>query len=258
MRTAEKKTTKKRKRWKKRKNKLQARLHAFRLAMRRRFRPRVVTVHGVRVPTDPALLPAEIIDLIYEGRYERSEAELCRQVLRADDRVLELGGGIGFIGSLCAQICGSDRVLTYEANARVEGVIRRTHKLNRVSPLLRMRAVNANGGEATFFVNDNIISSSLVDREFGGEMTVPCDSLSAILGEFRPTVIVADIEGAEVDVLPSAGLATVERMVIELHPKIVGDARNETLIAALEEQGLFFESGVRSKVAYFARRPCSP
>lgn len=233
---------------------LRGRFNALKTAIYQRFRPRVVTLHGVRVPTDPALIPEVIIDLIYTGRYERSEAQLCREVLRPGDRVLELGAGIGFMGSLCAKICGSGSVLTYEANTEVEAVIRRTHKLNRVSPELRMRAVAATAGESIFYFNNNIISSSLIDRDFGGASPVKCDSLAQVVEAFRPTVIVCDIEGAEVDVLPSADLTGVERMVVELHPKIVGEERNERLISDLAAQGLHFSSGKTSKVALFERR----
>ncbi|MEQ8964365.1 MAG: FkbM family methyltransferase [Azospirillaceae bacterium] len=252
--TASKKLSSKKKQKKKKPKDLRARFDEFRMAMRLRFRPRVVTLHGVRVPTDPALIPEEIIDLVYTGRYERAEAELCREVLRPEDRVLELGAGIGFMGSLCAKICGSGRVLTYEANTGVEPVIRRTHKLNRVSPELRMRAIAATSGESTFYFNDNIISSSLIDRDFGGARPVASDSFADVVEAFRPTVIVCDIEGAEVDVLPSADLRGVDRLVIELHPKIVGEESNERLISDLAEQGLHFDRGKTSKVALFVRR----
>lgn len=160
---------------------------------RRRYRrlffswlqPRIIRVQGVGLPADPEVIPGEVLKLLYEGQYEKEEALLCRQVLRQGDRVLELGGGIGFISSLCAQICGSDNVLTYEANALVQPVIQETHKINGVTPQLRMRAIGVTSGKAQFFVNENIISSSLVDRKFGGDVAIDCDGLSEVIDEFR-------------------------------------------------------------------------
>ena len=121
---------------------IRAKLRALKLAARQRFRPRVVTIGGVRVPRDPAMIPDEVIALIYQERWE-AEARLCREALRPGDRVLEIGAGTGFIGSLCARICGSENVLSYEANPRLEPLIRRTYALNGVSPTLRMRAIAA-------------------------------------------------------------------------------------------------------------------
>lgn len=216
-------------------------------------RPVTVDHFGVKLPTDPDLVPEFVIELIYAERYERQEAEICLKELRYGDRVLELGAGIGFIGSLAAKICGSENVRTYEANPSVEPIVRRTHKLNGVTPDLRMQAVTKATGPIKFFVNENVVSSSLKDRDFGGGITVDGIALKDAIADFRPTVIVCDIEGAEVDVFTAAELSGVERILIELHPKIVGTAENEAFLKMLEDKGLRFAYGTREKVAFLKR-----
>ena len=101
-------------------------------------RPSLVTVNGVKIAIDHERMPGDLISWIHLERHEAAEARMCRRVIRPNDRVLELGAGIGFIGSLCALIVGSENVCSYEANARLEPLLRRTHALNGVSPLLRM------------------------------------------------------------------------------------------------------------------------
>ncbi|MDJ0933092.1 FkbM family methyltransferase [Breoghania sp.] len=226
----------------------------WRLKLIRRLRPRTFTVHGVCLPTDPAYVPNYVSNLVYEGRYERSEAAICKAELSHRDQVLELGGGIGFMGMLCAQICGSDNVTTYETNPDLERVIRKTHELNGVSPTLCMHAISREGSELTFFRDDNIISSGLIDRSFGGETTVSARAIADVLAEIRPTALVCDIEGAEIDVLADVDLSGIDKIIIELHPKIVGNEANDALVTSFEERGFEMAGGETKKVALFKCR----
>ncbi|MEL7285312.1 MAG: FkbM family methyltransferase, partial [Pseudomonadota bacterium] len=205
------------------------------------------------LPTDSRLVPENVIDLIYRERYETQEAEVIQKELRQGDRVLELGAGIGFIGSLAAKICGSGNVRTYEANSNLEPLIRRTYELNGVTPDLHMKAIASSTGPVTFYQNDNVVSSSLVDRDFGGDTTVNGVSLSEVISEYMPDTIVCDIEGAEVDVFKGLDLSKVRTVLIELHPKIVGAAANDHFIESLSTAGLAFAYGRKEKVAFFKR-----
>ena len=216
-------------------------------------RPKSVEHFGVILPTDPDLVPDFVIDLIYAERYEAQEAEIIRKELRAGDRVLELGAGIGFIGSLAAKVCGSENVRTYEANPKLEPIVRRTHELNGVAPDLHMKAIATATGPVTFYQNENVVSSSLVDRDFGGDTVVEGIALSEVLTEYEPDTIVCDIEGAEIDVFKNVDLSMVKRLLIELHPKIVGADANDRLVESLEAAGLRFSYGRREKVAFFKR-----
>lgn len=228
--------------------------HKLRRRTIKKWRPRRYKLHDVWLPTDPDYLPAELIEGIYHDRYENSEAVIARQRLAPGDRVLELGGGIGLMGVIAAKICGSDAVMTYEANPALERVIRRTHALNNVAPTLRMRAIAPRAGEVVFHVNDNILSSSLVDRNFGGAKPVQADALAEVLEIFHPNVIICDIEGAETEVFRDLDLSGVDKILIELHPKIVGEEPIAALLRRLEEQGLAMVEGRVEKVCYLARQ----
>lgn len=217
-------------------------------------RPKEVKHFGVILPTDPSVVPEFVVNLIYGERYESDEARIVRRELQRGDRVLELGAGIGFIGSLAAKICGSENVRTYEANPELEAIVRRTHELNNVRPDLRMQAVAKTTGPVSFYQNENVVSSSLLDRDFGGMIEVDGVALSDIVAEFRPSVIICDIEGAEVEAFRSVDLSEIRSILIELHPKIVGTDANNEFVAMLESRGLKFAYGSHDKVAFFERR----
>lgn len=221
-------------------------------AWRRLVRANAVTLEGITLSTDPALVSRQVRRGIFKETYEEPERVLIRAALRPDDRVLEVGGGVGFIGLLCARLVGPGRVLTYEANPAMDRVIRANHALNRLEPALRNRAITARGGDISFFVTDNIISSSVYQRDGGRPVTVPSDALDAVLAEWKPTVLVMDVEGAEVDILPASTLQGVRALVLELHPHIVEGAALARLRAHLATLG-FREARAEKKSSLFLR-----
>lgn len=198
--------------------------------------PKVYTYGGVRIHSDKDRLPTEVQKLIFKDRYENAERDLAKSVIRAGDRVLEIGCGIGLVSLVTAKIAGEGNVRSYEANPRMEQVIRDNYALNNMTPDLHMKAVTPDGGKVSFFQSDNILSSSVFDRDRAGQ-TVEVDAIAFAdaIKDFSPTVVVMDIEGAETDVLPSDEMPGVKHLIVEIHPHIVGqDAINamETKLAA--------------------------
>jgi FkbM family methyltransferase len=227
-------------------------LRNLKSAFRRLTGAKTVTLDGVTVTTDPAVVSRQVRSGIFKETYEEPERILIREGVRAGDRVLEVGGGVGFVSLLCARIVGADNVLTYEANPSMQKVIRANYALNGLEPRLRGRALTAKGGEVTFFVNDNIISSSVYERDGGRAVTVPSDAIDAALAEWKPTVLVMDVEGAEVDILTASTLPGLRRIVLELHPHVVGADAIARLRAHLSGLG-FHEVRAVQKSSLFSR-----
>lgn len=219
---------------------------------RRIFRPGVVSVAGVRLRAVGAGVSRQVMHGLYRETYEEPERLLLGHFLSPSDRVLEVGGGVGFISLLCARVVGVGSVLTYEANAAMGEVIRDNFALNGLLPNLRNRAITSQGGPITFYVAGNIVSSSFYPREGGVPCTVESDALEAVLGEWRPTVLVMDIEGAEIDVLGSSALAGIRAVMVELHPHVTGAAAVDRLRAHLVKLG-FREARTIHKSVLFLR-----
>ncbi len=215
----------------------------LRLMAHRLLRSKTATLADVRLTTDTGLVPRSLATAIFKGTYELAERRLVTRALRPGDRVLEIGTGLGFVSLLCARIAGADNVLSYEANPALEPIIRANHALNNMTPTLRMKAVTRDGAPVTFHQNDNVVSSSILERGLEAKkIEVPSDAFDAALAEHRPDVIVMDIEGGEMDVLADTALNGVRALVIELHPHIVGEEATAALLSSLAERGFVQEA----------------
>src|SRR5688500_8930840 len=62
--------------------------------------------------------------------YETAEKQICHEFLRKDDSVLELGGGIGFIGLFCQKRLGVKNYVTVEANPQTIRILEENYRLN--------------------------------------------------------------------------------------------------------------------------------
>lgn len=223
-----------------------------RKGLRRLFNVKTITLDGIVVSTELGTISKQVRDGLFKGTYEEPERILIREALQPGDRVLEIGGGIGFVSLLCAKICGAANVLTYEANPRMIETIQRNYSLNGMAPTLRAKAITARDREVTFFVNDNIISSSLHERKDGRAQTVPADPLDEVIAEWKPTVIVMDVEGAETSILPASNLDGVKTLILELHPHIVSEAAIAAMKGHLQKLG-FRETRTIHKSTFFLR-----
>jgi FkbM family methyltransferase len=181
---------------------------------------------------DPALIRAVLFN-----QHERTEAELVKYALRPDDRVLELGSGLGFITMICARICGAPNVVTVEGNPTMYELLKRNLALNGHVVDARRAVVSLEGGPVTFQIALSKVSSSLYTRDNATGRSVHSVSFRELLAEVRPTMIVMDIEGSEVDLLGTLELPGVRAIGVETHPQIVGTAAIARMQKRLDQIG---------------------
>jgi FkbM family methyltransferase len=173
-----------------------------------------------------------------KGGYEREELRLIGAVLTPADVVLEVGAGLGLVSTYCAQRIGSRRVFAYEADPELEPCIRETYELNAVEPTLEMCAVCARSGRVTLYRDKHFVSSSVVRRRVGSRpIEVPGRALNYVVERARPTLLVIDAEGAERDLFEGAKLPTVNKIVLELHDRVIGPDGTDRVRAQLADLG---------------------
>jgi hypothetical protein len=154
---------------------------------------------------------------ILAGRYELQERDLLSRCLADGDVVLELGTGIGLMATLCARRLGSDRVFTFEANPEMIAVAE---------------------GAVTFFVEEHFWSSSTIKRTATARtISVPVRPLAEAIREIRPTILIVDIEGGEATLFDGVALDGVQKIMIELHPHVIGAAQTERIRGLLRGAG---------------------
>jgi FkbM family methyltransferase len=226
----------------------------LRYRVRKLTKPAVVSVGGVSIAPDSPLIPDRIRRLLYRGTYEHAEMELVRRHLAPDDRVLEVGACIGVVSSLAALTIGSDRVVTVEANPKLAPLIRETHRLNNVSPTLIVAMVDREEGRGSFFIDPDIVGSSSRQRNGAQAIEVEKISMQRLIAEHRPTFLIADVEGQEVNIFQSLDLSSVNKVAIELHPHIIGDEACCSVIDGLRSAGFVMRiDDIGSRNFYFER-----
>ena len=202
----------------------------------RRFRDiEVLTVRGVKVCTK---VPRQVRSLLFKEIYEAHECDLVEGVVCPGDRVLEIGTGIGLVSLVATRLCGEGNVLSCEANSDLESIIRENYRLNGWTPDLTMHAVTSDGRDLSFFRNSNVFSSSTIDRGLEcDEITVESLAINDLIDKHRPSVVIMDAEGSEVEILPVADLSRVRTIIVEMHPHIVGEDKITRIVGDVEMKG---------------------
>ena len=206
----------------------------------------VYTVNGIKFRDLDQVCTRRIRMRVKDGRYEKAEAEALDAVLLKDDRVLELGSGLGIIAARSATVVGAENVVTIEANPGLANTIRSTLTLNNVAEVRSLSGVGTADPEVTscrFYVSEHFWGSSLSPQTHGikSEVDVPAVYLPDLLAEFRPTVLVCDIEGGEFGLLPKLDLSCLRTVVLEIHPKRASREEYRGLIEHLADHGLLID-----------------
>lgn len=200
-------------------------------------------LYGVEL--DISMLSPLMKNNILEGRYEFQERRLASRCLTPRDVVLELGGAIGFIGLFCRKVIGVRHHLTVEANPRTIELMKRNYRLNAITPHVVHAAAAAADGEITLDVGGEFWENSTISSSPSGEkIQVPSrslHSLAALLPQ-PPTVLICDIEGAETQLDFAQLPPSATRIIIELHPAIVGENAVQSLVQKIHSLGFRTES----------------
>jgi FkbM family methyltransferase len=158
-----------------------------------------VEIGGIKLPVGRHL-SRHVRSFMFRGSYELEDQDILRTALAGDDVVMELGTGLGFVACLCAKRIGSSRVFTYEANPALEPYIRHAFRLNGVDPALEMCMLAREGGERTFYIESNFWDSGLSPVSDNGiPVRVPVRPIGAEIARIRPSLLLMDIEGGELE-----------------------------------------------------------
>jgi FkbM family methyltransferase len=198
-----------------------------------------------------------VVRSILDGTYEASERHLLEAALQPGDVVMELGAGLGYVSSVCARIAGSDKVFVYEANPMMEPMIRDTFRLNGVAPALHICMVGQEAGTASFHVGRDFWTSSTEPGvQQARTVSVAVVPLRQELARIRPSVFIVDIEGGEYEVFRDFPPHDCRLIMLELHPRVLGEARAAEVLQRIEAMG--FTCSASREDSYLYRRNPAP
>jgi FkbM family methyltransferase len=140
----------------------------------------------------------KVIQSIILQKYEAREAKLVLQFIKANDVVLEIGGGIGMISTLAAKTASLGSVTTVEANPHLIPLIKRQHKANNVhvSVLNFVVAGEKRTSKVKFYLRDELWISSMSPKPENYKQVVYVDviTLRELIDSIKPSAIIIDVE----------------------------------------------------------------
>jgi len=181
------------------------------------------------------------------GSYEASEARAARMRVKKGHRVLELGGGVGYISSVCAQITDPVNIVTVEANPNTLDIIRHNLDLNGASQTTLIHGAvvgdNFDGDTLLFRVGKVFWGSSVAEANSPSEslVEVPVLHFAHLLATHRPHVVILDIEGAEKYLFDQPWPDFVRHVIMELHPKKYSSSTVKRMVDCMSKSGLTYD-----------------
>lgn len=211
-------------------------------------------INDIAIRLSPEMGSAAVSYML-DGRYEEPERRILEYALKPEDRVLELGTGIGYLSAFCARMIGSDRVITFEANPLLRPQIEDTYSINGVSPHVEFCMLGEEAGEASFYVSKEFWSSSTISRR-GHEqcLKIPVRPFNDVLFEHKPNFLIIDIEGGEADLIRFMRLDGVTKVCIELHPWAIGKESEKKVREFFHAHGFHEDPLVSDEGHVFYRR----
>ncbi|EDZ47094.1 methyltransferase, FkbM family protein [Rhodobacterales bacterium Y4I] len=221
----------------------------------------MLETHGVKIPLDPGVITSKIERAIRKGRYELDEVSGTPKFLEKDDRVIELGAGIGFISSFLGVNLGVENVLCVEADPTLCAFIQSVHELNGLQSAQVRNCVALNDAAAeapvSFYVREQFWSSSLDGEEpYLKAIEVPGIRLSNLIRDFKANTLIVDIEGGERDLFAPADLSGIDKIFLEIHTRKIKRIGIKQCFDALSQSGFCYDQQVsRGGSVLFRRIP---
>lgn len=188
-----------------------------------------INYNGIELTIDASFMSPKMIEVIKANRYEAQECRQLGRIIQSDEVVLEIGAGIGFISALIAKNPLTKRLVSYEANPVLipkiaETLTRNVGQAGGKWAVRNAVLMNGRSPEAvSFYVHKDFWASSL-DPAAGYDRVeeVKVESFNAVLADIRPTMIVCDIEGGEIELFRNADLSGVKKVFLEVHQRRIG------------------------------------
>lgn len=225
----------------------------------------LIDVGRIKVAYDDPRVPQATRDALRRGRYEFKEREIARRLLGRGDRVIELGAGMGVVSLTIADLVGGDAVMSFEANPTIielarENVARSGMPVTLRHAIASPRPIAAKNPHIDFFVLNSFEASSTRRTSSAQKaVRVPSLPLEDEIATHRANVLVFDIEGFEEEIVKYADFSGIDKVIFEIHPKVLGRDRTLDLVSTLEAKGLFLRQDlIFGDVIAFERGGASP
>lgn len=201
-----------------------------------------INYHGVKLQLD--CLPKGMQSVLRNGSYEIFEIKILPGFIGNEDRILEIGGAIGFLGLYCRKIIGVANLVSVEPNPKTLDYLKYNYKLNGITPNFIEAALTPENGLIDFYISDMFWEDSLLPNNTSlNKIKVEGLTFVDILKRcrFTPNVIIIDIEGAEKYIDFKQLPKSINKILIEIHPDMIGKRDAYKIIENLVMNGFAIE-----------------
>ena len=225
------------------------------------FPKSIVIEGGIKVLLRNTPLSKKMRRNLMCGGYERAERKLISLLIQPDDRVLELGGSLGIVTSLIAHsVLPSGVVFSAEPNLSLRPSFNKQLSFNGCNVDLVSALVCPIWSECVpdhflkmgFNSSVNSLSSRASFQGGNDVKWITLKTMAIECGLNNPTALVIDIEGAE-DVwcdFPPNFPDSIKKIIIEIHPNIIGEIKAAKTMQALFNEGFRIHSLCASVYAF--------
>jgi FkbM family methyltransferase len=201
-----------------------------------KYSPAQLELSGVTLQLD--CLPEGMRNVLLAGYYEAAEMTILPSLISADDQVLEIGSAIGFLGLYCQKVLKIKTFVGVEPNPVTLGYLRKNYALNGITPRVIEAAIAGSDGSISFKTSEMFWVDSLLERPDSSApkaITVEGLTFASILKRAGAgfNALIIDVEGGE-QYIPFDSLpATINKVLVEIHPQILGSRKAYGILEAL-------------------------
>ncbi len=211
---------------------------------------------GAKLDISNPTISDTIRGYIARNKYEAEEYNLISTSLKPEDVVLEVGAGMGYISCICGKILNDSRNLhVYEANPKLIEIIDTNKRLNGLNFHTYNALLGSYNGKSDFYIPDDFWAASMVPLNNAEKFEIDVVNIVDVMNKIKPSYLVMDIEGAEVDVLPSMDLSDIHTICLEVHPHKAQPERIRNMFSFLLDQGFMFDFNKYDLVFLFRKSP---
>lgn len=205
---------------------------------------------GIELSIDDQISSPRVIKEIEAGTYEQREMTFTQRIVSKGDRVLELGAGLGFVSTVINRRVNVGFYAAVEADARLIPNIKRSHEKNGIRGV---EVINS-----AFVADQETLTLGFVEfgvsQVFWGSgiskagqdnvttVSVEAESASEYIHKHSINVLVLDIEGGELDLFRHLDLGGVEKIIMEIHPNVFGQAGTREIFNILDRNNFSYNA----------------
>jgi FkbM family methyltransferase len=220
-----------------------------------------IDIDGTLIAIDRSLVSEVILGAMRKKQYEHVEARIGSALMNeasfpSGQVVLEVGAGLGYVGSCLFRTGKVDRVVAYEGNPSLVPLIKETHRLNGVQSDVRNAILGQRSeGSTDIFIPKDFWAASTAENPRAERVSVLCASFQQAIANEKPTFLLVDIEGGEESLFDSVtSLGTIERLLIEIHQPFIGRRGIQRFFMAMSRLGMVYDQKYSTgKVVLFQR-----